>query len=186
MLNIGLHNAYKQKDVASASEVSESSSGCSAEVGEAVTGTGHAVRALESSVLSRLFVKSQPHPWAIFSDAYLLYPMHVLGTNQWVTSVKPCVPEGHSSGQAHPSCAGPGGVSLPAAPGLGFCTKESHSIPATPTASQLLALGCELVLTPGVAKAWDYVVSQQRALGSPVEQWDLRRSCCRAVRSLRR
>lgn len=70
ILNIGSRNACKQKDVASAPKVSEPSSGCSTEVGEAVTGTGHAVRALETSALSRLFVKSQPHPWAIFSDAY--------------------------------------------------------------------------------------------------------------------
>lgn len=71
--NIGLHNACKQKDVVSASEVSELSSGCSTEVGEAATGAGHAVCALESPALSCLFVKSQPHPWAfswaIFSDA---------------------------------------------------------------------------------------------------------------------
>lgn len=36
---------------------------------------------------------------------------------------------------------------------------------------------CELVLAPGKAKAWDYVVFQQRALGSLVEQ----RSCEGAV-----
>lgn len=41
--------------MARASEVSESSSECSAEVGEAATGTRHAVCALESPVLSRLF-----------------------------------------------------------------------------------------------------------------------------------
>lgn len=70
MLNIGLHNACKEKDVASASEVSESSSGCSAEVGEAAMGTGHAVHALRSPMLSHLFVESQPHPWAIFYDAH--------------------------------------------------------------------------------------------------------------------
>lgn len=32
---------------------------------------------------------------------------------------------------------------------------------------------CELVLAPGEAKTWDYVVSQQRALGRLVEQRDL-------------
>lgn len=56
--------------MASASEFSESSSGCSTEIGEAATGTGHAVCALESPALSCLFVESQPHPRAIFSDAY--------------------------------------------------------------------------------------------------------------------
>lgn len=84
-----------------------------------------------------------------------------------------------SSSRARPNHASPSGVSLLAAPGPGFHSKKSHSSTAKPAASQLLALGYELVLTPGVAKAWDYVVSQQGALGSPVEQRDLRKSCWR-------
>lgn len=70
--------------------------------------------------------------------------------------------------------------------GWDFTPRKANSSTATPAASQLLALGCELVLTPGVAKAWDYMVSQQRALGSLVEQRGLRRSCCGAVRSHRK
>lgn len=50
------------------------------EIGEAATGTGHAVRALESPVLSCLFVESQPHPRAIFSDAY--FPCACAGDKQ--------------------------------------------------------------------------------------------------------
>lgn len=112
MLNIGLHDACKQKDVAGASELSESSSGCSTEIGEAATGTGHAVRALESPVLSCLFVESQPHPRAIFSDAF--FPVHVLGTSKRVMPVKPCVPEGHGKQQPGTSQPHWSGWSFPA------------------------------------------------------------------------
>lgn len=62
MPNTGVLDACKQKDVVSASEVYELSSGCNAEVGGTVMGTGHKVHALESPEIPYLFVKSQPHP----------------------------------------------------------------------------------------------------------------------------
>lgn len=76
-----MHNACKQKDMASASEVFESNSGCSTEVGEAAAGTGHMVCTLESLVFSRLLVDSQTHP-------VLIFPLHGLGTSERVTSVR--------------------------------------------------------------------------------------------------
>lgn len=140
MLNIGLHKACKQKDVASALEVSESGSGCSAEVGEAVTGAGHAVHARESPVLSCLFVKSQPHPWAIFSDAYFPHAYAADKQAGYVSETPVSQRDTDSSGQAHPSHAGPGGVSLPAAPRAGISRQgkpgqhsNTLSIPAAGT-----------------------------------------------------
>lgn len=139
MLNTGVHDACEQRDVVSASEVYESSSGCNAGVGGTVMGTGHEVHALESPELSCLFVKSQPHPWAFFSSSY--FSMCVLRISEWVMSVKPCVPEGH--GKQHPGASQPcwsGCPSLLAAPGPGFHAEKSHSSAASPAASQLPAL----------------------------------------------
>lgn len=101
MLNTRVLSACKQKDVVSASEVYELSSGCNSEVGGTVMGTGHEVHALESPELSRLFVRSQLHPWAFCSNTY--FSMYVLEVSEWVMSVKPCVPEGHSSTRSIPA-----------------------------------------------------------------------------------
>lgn len=109
MPNTGVLDACKQKDVVSASEVYELSSGCNAEVGGTVMGTGHKVHALESPEIPYLFVKSQPHPWAIFSNTY--FSLYVPGVSEWVMSVKPCVPEGHEKQhQEHPSHAAQGAL----------------------------------------------------------------------------
>lgn len=109
MLNIGWHNACKQKDVASALEVFELSSGCSTEVGEAAAGTVHMVCTLESLMLSHLLVDSQTH-------LVLTFPLRVLGTSEQVMSVT-LVSERDVESSTHTSR---GKVSLPAAPGLGF------------------------------------------------------------------
>lgn len=65
--------------------------------------TVHEVHALESPELSHLFVRSQPHPWAIFSNTY--FSMYVLGVSEWVMSVEPCIPEGHR--KQHPGASQP-------------------------------------------------------------------------------
>lgn len=102
MLNTAMHDACKQ-NVVSASEVYELSSGCNTEVGGAVMWAVHEVHALESPELSHLFVESQPHPWAIFSNTY--FSRYVLGVGEWVMSLKPCVPEGHR--EQHPGASRP-------------------------------------------------------------------------------
>lgn len=102
--------ACKQKDVVSASEVYELSSGCNSGVGGTVMGTGHEVHALESPELSHLFVRSQPHPGTFCSNTY--FSMSVLGVSEWVMSVKPCAPEGDRKQhqEHHSSCAGQGAL----------------------------------------------------------------------------
>lgn len=140
MLNTEVLDACKQKDVVSASEVCEMSCGCNAEVGGTVMGTGHEVHALESPELSHLFVKSQPHPRAIFSNTY--FPMYVLGVNEWVMSVKPCVPEGHrNQHQEHPSHAGQGALPCWLLQGQDFMLRK-----ATAAQHRLQHPGCQHLL----------------------------------------
>lgn len=66
-------------------------------------GTGHKLCALESPELSHLFVKSQPHPWAVFSNTY--FSMYMLVISEWIVSVQPCIPEGHR--KQHPGASQP-------------------------------------------------------------------------------